>query len=230
MSVFDGVALPKTIYEVDSKYNGKISVIQVGKTRKLSVDNTVQSINWDSPSAGKTCWGDMVELLKLEVTDMASVMVLGLGGGTVAHLISKAFPQAIIVSVEIDPAMVDIANRFFGVDKIPNHRVIVDDACRVVVDPDEFELKESTFDALIVDIFCGQTYPDLGDSGNFVSRAVKLVKSGGLVIFNRIYLEEHQDEVNSFIEFIGNYIPNIQTRVVAGKTNSDNILIYGKVS
>ncbi|MBI2620785.1 hypothetical protein HYW61_00995 [candidate division WWE3 bacterium] len=230
MSIFEGVSLPKTVYETESKFNGKISVIQVGKTRKLSVDGVVQSVNWDSQAAKKMYWGVLASLLKERVPDAANIMILGLGGGALQHLVSKLFPRVFMLSVEIDEVIVDIAEKFFDIDKIANHRIIIADACRVVVEPEEYKLKEAFFDALVVDIYCGQKYPELGKSGNFVSRALKLVKPGGIVVFNRIYLEEHQDDVNTFIEFLGAYLNDINTEVVAGKTNSDNILIYGRVA
>ena len=229
MSIFEGVRPPKIIAEFESKYNGKISVIQAGKTIKLSVNSVVQSINWDSESAQKMYWGTLVEILKKETPALSSVLVLGLAGAALQHLISRAFTNASIVSVEIDPVMVEVGKKYFGIDTIANHRIIVDDACRIVVEPEKFGLAEGTFDTLIVDICCGSEYPDLGDTGNFIARSRQLVKSGGLMVFNRIYLDDYQDEVNNFISVISEYVQDVKTEVIAGKTNSDHILIYGRV-
>jgi len=47
MSVFDGIQLPKVIYETDSPYNGHIQVVQIGNTLKIKVDKFEQSISHD---------------------------------------------------------------------------------------------------------------------------------------------------------------------------------------
>jgi spermidine synthase len=156
-------------------------------------------------------------------------MILGLGGGTMAHLLSKTFPDTKITSVEIDPVMVGIARDYFDIDNIPNHKVLVTDAMRVVVEPDKYDLSNYYFDAAIVDIYNGEKYPDLGKSGNFIAALKKLIKPGGVIIFNRIYLDRHQDEVNTFIEYISGFLSSVKLLVVAGYTNSDNILILGRV-
>ncbi len=229
MNVFEGLQLPKVIYETDSDYNGHIQVVQVGSTRKIKVDKFEQSISHNSPSTSRLVWGKTVDLLQENFQELKSVLILGLGGGTMAHLISEAYPGVAIVSVDIDPVMVDIARKYFGVDDIPNHKIIVEDAMRVVVEPEKFEMKPVSFDALIVDIYVGEKYPDLGKSGNFVAAVKRLVRGGGAVIFNRIYLEHHQDEVNAFVDYISEQFHEVKCMIVAGYTNSDNILIIGKV-
>ncbi len=229
MTVFDGIKIPKVLFETQSKYNGTIQVMQVGSTRKIKVDRVEQSINHEAESCKWLVWGKVIELLKEEEPSLKNVLVLGMGGGTIPHLLAKNFPGVEITSVEIDPVMVDVAKQYFDLDQIPNHRIIIDDALRVVVEPEVFNLAQSSFQALIVDIFIGEKYPDLGSSGNFISAVKKMVTSGGLIIFNRIYVSSHQDEVNTFVEYISNYFKNVKCLIVAGHTNSDNILIYGRV-
>lgn len=229
MSVFDGIQLPKIIFEAESKYNGKIEVWQVGKNKKIKVDHFEQSVSHTSQSVNRLVWGKAVEVLKEQMPDLKSVLVLGLGGGTMAHLISGAFNQPQIVSVDIDPVMIDIARQFFDVDSIPNHRIVEADAMRVVIEPETFDLTEHMFDVVLVDIYQGEKFPDLGKSGNFIAAVKKMVRPGGLVIFNRIYLESHQDDVNIFIDYVGDFLHDVTCSVVAGYTNSDNVLIYGRV-
>ena len=103
-----------------------------------------------------------------------------------AHLLSREFKDVNIISVEIDPVMVDVARKYFDVDNIPNHKVLVTDAMRVVVEPDKYDISRHSQDAIIVDIYNGEKYPDLGKSGNFIAALKKLVSPGGVIIFNRI--------------------------------------------
>ena len=55
-----------------------------------------------------------------------------------------------------------------------------------------------------------------------------MLREDGLIIFNRIYLEVHQDEVDLFVESLGEFYKDVDTLTIAGKTNSDNILIFGR--
>lgn len=229
MNIFDGIQLPKIIFEQESKYNGRVQVWEIGNTRKIKVDKIDQSLSHTSASASRLVWGKVVEVLEETKAETTNVLILGLGGGTMAHLISEKFKPQNITSVEIDPLMLEIAKKYFQLDEIPNHRVILDDALRVVIEPEEFDLQPQSFNVVIVDIFQGEKYPDLGKSGNFISAVKKMVRPGGLLIFNRIYLEHHQDEVNIFIEYLSDFLQNVTCTVVAGYTNSDNVLIYGRV-
>jgi len=229
MNIFEGLKMPRVIYNVESELNGRIRVVEVGSTRKIFVGNFIQSINPDSPSCSKLCWGQLVESLKKRVPEMDKVLILGMGGGTISHLISRNYPNTEIISVEYDEVMIDIAKKFFNIDSIPNHRIINDDALRVVIEPENYEISLGSLDVLIVDIFNGDKFPDLGKTGNFITAIKKLVKPGGFLVFNRIYKEEYQEDVKIFIENLGNYIKDIESEVVAGYTNSDNIIIFGRV-
>ncbi len=230
MSVFDGIKLPEVIFETSSKYNKSIKVLKVKDVLKLSVNNFVQSLSKNSKAAPRLCWGQAVDIIKeeSEEVEVENILVLGLGGGTMQHMLRREFTDAYIVSVEIDPVIVDIAREYFDLDSLENHRVIVEDALRFVVEPAEHGFKENFFDVVVVDTILGDEFPDLAKSGNFLNAVKKLLVPGGLVLFNRIYLEDYQESANIFVDYVGNFFEGVNTKVVAGYTNSDNILIYGR--
>ncbi len=229
MSIFKGLEMPRVIYETESELNGRIRVVDVGKTRRIFVENAVQSINPDSPACPNIYWGQLVNSLKERLPEISKVLILGMGGGTIAHLISRNYPNAEIISVEYDEAMIDIAKKFFDIDSVPNHKIINDDALRVVIEPENYGIDLGSLDVLIVDILNGEKFPDLGKTGNFITATKRLVKPGGFLVFNRVYTEEYQEEVNIFIDNLEKYIESVESEVVAGYTNSDNITIFGKV-
>ncbi len=225
---FQGLVIPKVIYSAQSKFSGQVDVIKVGETLKIRVDTIDQSLSANSPSARRLVWGRVIDVLKQNQPELKNILILGLGGATVQHFISQDFPQTEIVSVDIDPVMKDIAQKYFDLDKIPNHRVIIDDACRVIIEPENYNLENEKFEVVFVDIYIGQNYPELGKSGNFIEAVKRMAVPGGLIIINRIYTKNHQDDVNDFIDFLEDFLHDIQTYVVAGYTNSDNVLIYGR--
>lgn len=229
MSIFSELKPPELVYEGSSKYNPDIKIIKVGKTLRLTVDGYIQSVNYDSPACPKLFTGKAVDLVRREVPDADDFLVLGLGGGAMQKLISMRFKDPEIVSVDIDPQMVEIAKEFYNIDSIPNHRIIVNDALRVVIEPDENDLEEGNFDVAIVDIFVGDSSPDLIKTGNFIAHLKRLVESNGLIVFNRNYTLEFQEGANNFVDYLEGHLKNVKTEVVAGYSNSDNILIYGRV-
>jgi spermidine synthase len=56
------------------------------------------------------------------------VLIVGLGGGSMVHFLKKFDPELKVDVVEIDPAVVDIARRFFGVTTGGNVKIITADA------------------------------------------------------------------------------------------------------
>ena len=219
----------QVIFSTQSDINGKIDVVEIGSTRKLRVENIDQSMSWNAPNAKRLVWGQAVKIICEEEPDLKRVLILGLGGATVQHMLSRQLPEAKIYSVDVDPTMVDVARNYFDVDSIKNHKVILADACRLIIEPEKYDLQKQMFNAVYIDIFVGSRYPDLGKSGNFVANVLKMAMPGGLIMFNRSYLTDHQDEVNNFVDFVEGFLKDVETKVVAGYTNSDNILIYGRV-
>lgn len=226
---FEDLKFPKLLYKSTSDYNERIEVYQVGQTRRLSVNNVVQSISANAPSVNNRVWGKVVELVKEHRPNAKDILMFGLGGGTMAHLFEQELPEARLTIVEIDKVMVEVAKKFFEIDTIPNLSVITADALRVVSEPEKFNLVKDSFDVVIVDIYCGEEYPDLGKHGTFFNGIKWFLRPGGLVVFNRIYMEHHQSEVDIFADILGEVFNEVGTSTVAGRSNSDNILIYGEV-
>lgn len=56
-----------------------------------------------------------------------NILIIGLGGGTLPTALAKLLPDATIDSVEIDPAVVRVAQNYFGYQTGPKQRVFVQD-------------------------------------------------------------------------------------------------------
>jgi spermidine synthase/uncharacterized membrane protein len=63
---------------------------------------------------------------RISVSDMTSLAIVGLAAGTTARQASAVFPHISIDGFEIDPVIVDVGNRYFGMD-LPNLNVYVQD-------------------------------------------------------------------------------------------------------
>lgn len=114
--MLDGL-FPKVVCRGNSEFNKDIKVIKVGKTTKLMVDGIVQSINNDSRFAKRKVWGQVVKIISKEKPGAQRILLLGMGGGTMVHMLNKAFSNLDITSVGIDQVIVDLAYKYFGMDQ-----------------------------------------------------------------------------------------------------------------
>jgi spermidine synthase len=82
------------------------------------------------------------------IRNFEKILVLGVAGGSVIKtLVDEIKFKGNITGVEIDTNVIDIANRYFELDKIQNLEIVIDDAF-------EFVLKTKLkYDLIIIDIF-----------------------------------------------------------------------------
>jgi len=158
--------------------------VRVGRGgRSLRIDGTFAS--WYSPGTRPTgsVWDALAApLLLLPPARRRSVLVLGLGGGSVARLVRTIAPRARIVGVEVDPEVVAAARRWFDLDEL-GIEVVPGDAHAYL------RRARRRFDAIIEDVFVGRGRalhkPDwLPDPG--LALAGSRLAPGGLLISNAI--------------------------------------------
>lgn len=131
-----------------------------------------------------------------------SVLVLGVAGGSVIKtLVDEIKFSGKITGVEIDPAIVDLANTYFQLSAIPNLEIVVDDAF-------EFVLKTKLqYDLIIIDIFQDTTMPNFLFEDFFINRINALLHTNGFILFNTMVINS-KDEARNLAyknKFNGNY-------------------------
>ena len=83
-----------------------------------------------------------------------------------------------ITGIEIDAETINLANKYFGLDKIENLPVIITDAGKFVAETRE------TYDLIIIDIFEDIIIPDFLFENTFITNVLDLLNIDGFVIFN----------------------------------------------
>lgn len=150
-----------------------------------------------------------------------SVLILGLGGGTVARQLKRFIPDVRIVGVEIDPGVVDVARRHLHLD----------DSIEVHVEDAYAFLKNGTerFDAVIDDLFLtGDT--DVVRSrvtdGDTLALVRSRVADGGVVVANLITDKGEHAKVRaaSRAGFLNAFA---STRIVTPPRGLNEILVGG---
>lgn len=106
------------------------------------------------------------------------VLMIGLGGGAISTYIGLFMPQVSIDTIEIDPAVIAAAKKYFGLRETPRVRYIAGDG-RVM-------LKRSAekYDIIFVDAFRGGYIPFHLLTQEFYSLLKERLAPGGAVAFN----------------------------------------------
>ncbi|HWK55150.1 MAG TPA: fused MFS/spermidine synthase [Hyphomicrobiales bacterium] len=121
-----------------------------------------------------------------------SILIIGLGGGTLVHTYATLFPEARITIAEIDEAVVRVAEEYFDYQDTPLiHTEAVD--ARVFIK--RAGLRGEKYDLVILDAFNGEYIPEHLMTAEFLEEVKQLLPENGMVIANtfstsRLYAAE----------------------------------------
>ena len=124
----------------------------------------------------------------------ADILVVGLGGGTLPTALGELLPNALIDVVEIDAAVLAVAEDYFGFAASERLRVTVRDA-RVFV---KRQLRgERRYDLIMLDAYSGDYIPEHLMTAEFLQEARALLTSDGVLAantFSTSRLYDHESE------------------------------------
>jgi len=221
---------PNTLYQTSSELSGDISVVQKGKERQLLVNNVRQSINWDAPGIEDRYWGVVSQTaLRLgKLSAESNVLLLGLGGGTVAQLLSREVSGIEIDGVEVDSKIVDIAENFFGLEQISSLRVLNCDGLDLVSFPTKHDIQNKSYDFILSDVYCGGKFPKEFAQENFIEAVYKLLSADGLAIFNRAFTWDNKKDLRTFAERIRTVFGNLEQKKIPVSRGIGNLLLIAR--
>ena len=142
----------------------------------------------------------------LLVPDPQTILVIGLGGGVLPTAFAELLPDARIDVVEIDPVVVEVAERFFGFQATERVRVSVSDA-RVFTR--RARTRERRYDLVVLDAFGSEYIPEHLMTVEYFRETRALLTARGVVAANTFKdsgLRDHESETwfqafGPFIEF-----------------------------
>lgn len=148
----------------------------------------------------------------------SSILVIGLGGGTLPSALQKLLPQASIETVEIDPSVVAVARRFFGFSPDANDTVTIEDG-RVFVKRAQRQGKR--YDLVILDAFDQFYIPEHMLTREYLLEVRALLKPDGVLAANtfsssRLYDAESATYASAFGRF---YNLKKNNRVILAKND-----------
>ncbi|OGY22902.1 MAG: hypothetical protein A2172_03110 [Candidatus Woykebacteria bacterium RBG_13_40_15] len=214
MSIWD-----KILFKDRSEISGEIKVAENSGIRRLIIGGFTQSQSLRSDGCtGQPCWDRMIPE-DISLREDSRVLILGLGAGTVAKMLTRRFGPIAIDGVEIDPEVIKIAKNYFSLNE-PNVNIIIDDAIKFV--------KEARFkyDLICIDLFMSNRAPPGVETDEFFSSVKNLLKDGGRVTINKIF--KGKQELEDYENFINSIFSKVSFFIVRGSRTLDNVIVVAE--
>jgi spermidine synthase len=106
------------------------------------------------------------------------MLIIGLGGGSMAKFLHRRFPQAHIDAVELDPMVVDVARRYFDLVEDERLRVHVGDGRAFI------EKSAQRYDIIFLDAFGPDSIPRTLTTREFLEAVRNHLSQDGVVAAN----------------------------------------------
>lgn len=187
-------------------------IIDDGETRQLlfGLDFIQSSMRIDEPYALDFAYTRKMMAFLLFVPDPGHVLMVGLGGGSLAKFCHRHLPRARLTVVEVDPDVIALRGEF-GIPDDPRLAIVQADAA------DYLPAAEGDTDVLLLDGFdCNGIAPAFLSRG-FYRMARRRLRPGGLLVANfagpRKYWSRHLAFLNEAFD------GQVQLGTVAGGDN-----------
>ena len=168
------------LYEIESM-GIPIQVIDKTDVRHLRFGNSIRqsSINKKSPFKLQTKYTrDMAKVFDHYRDIPETILVLGLGAGTIPSYLYHRFPKTKIYVIEILPELKEIASDYFSMPRNERLEIVIGDAYDYIMET------QIQFDLIFMDVFGKNTIPKKFSTEKFYIGLSKLTSSAGYVAFN----------------------------------------------
>lgn len=168
---------PVKIFQTPSEINENLEVTWNNGHLVLDSKNT----NFSFGSLEKVMRIGLKQIEKKQLKKYQSALVLGVAGGSVIHLLRNEFEfTGKITGVELDSKIIEIANKYFNLNKIKNLEIKIQDAQEFIFASSE------KYDLIVIDIFQDKIMPDFLFEEKFSSQLNKILSENGSILFNTI--------------------------------------------
>mgnify|MGYP001601230053 FL=1 len=179
----------KVLEERESKNNGHLKVVKTfGMGTYIQAGGLTQS-----GGIVESIWKSTLKQIRNKNEEIRDILILGLGGGTLAKLLRKKYPNAKITGIEIDPIMIELGKKYLDLDKY-NIDIKIQDAFKFL------EKNTKKYDLIIVDTYLGDKVVEIAGFNPAVARTI---------IFNRLYYGDKRPDTVRF----GNNLEKIFKKV-----------------
>ena len=182
----------KVVYQVKTPFN-HIQVVEKKSRRYLIFKDTTKLFNIRIPEAvyqsfidldntDSTPWSyaEYFYLSWVFNPGLQDVLMIGLGGGAIPKLFLRDHPEVRFTTVEIDPAVAEVAYKYFNLPQDSRNQVIIADGRKYI------QKCGDTFDLIIMDAFFAQSVPHQLYTREFFAEAKDRLNKRGIFAINLI--------------------------------------------
>ncbi|MBA2285022.1 MAG: fused MFS/spermidine synthase [Ktedonobacteraceae bacterium] len=215
-------AIPNLIYEQESLYNYIQVTQQPDGTRELILNEgqAIHSIYYANPDTVLTGWYWDYFLAapyfnaNFAPQHLHRVGIIGLAAGTIAHQFTKVYGPVPIDGVEIDPAIVSVGQKYFGMTE-PNLHVTIQDGRTFI------ETTHERYDVVAIDAFQQPYIPFQLTTREFFTSIRAHLSSTGVVTLNTAHTTTDYRLVHAFINTMSQVFPSVYVFNVPGTFNTE---------
>lgn len=149
------------------------------RTLHLNSDTVQSAMRIDRPDALELSYTRAMMAFLLFRAPPSRLVLIGLGGGSLAKFIYRLMPETRTTAVEIDAEIIDVARVYFGLPAQAGRlRTVVADGAEFV------EAQIATVDSLLVDAYDGDSLAASFASESFFRAARRALAVGGVFAIN----------------------------------------------
>ena len=195
---------------IKSNFSGTLEITTKNGKKHLNTKNTNYS------------YGALQMILKfgldkIDLKKVNSILLLGLGGGSVIQTLRDDFKyQKHITAVDIDPIIIDIAKTEFNIKNSSVLKIICQDALQYV------NQNTQQFDLIIIDLFIDIHVPKQFLELSFWEDIIKSKSTNGVILFNGSLEKEKSQDLKKVITFLQSKVYKV---VIYDKINEVNTVV-----
>jgi spermidine synthase len=162
-----------------------IEVVDEGGLRTLSFNGSHETrMHRDNPLQGHFEYTEYFHMPWLWNTNIKRVLMIGLGGGSTQRAYQHYYTNVMVDTVELDPAVVNVAKTYFHVTETPTHRIHLQDG-RVFL-----RRTTNVYDVILMDAYSttryGSSIPPHLTTKEFFTLARNHLTTNGVMAYNII--------------------------------------------
>ncbi|WP_371376436.1 spermidine synthase [Thalassotalea aquiviva] len=144
-----------------------------------------------------------------------SVLIIGLGGGTLSNTLLRLYPDITIDNVEIDPAIIRVAKEYFDFKQSKKVKAIAQDG-RIFIKRAMRQNKQ--YDLIILDAFNGEYIPEHLLTKEFLQETDSLLSAQGVLVANTFSTSElFHHETATYHHVFGDFYSLINPKVFGNR-------------
>ena len=191
---FFSFLVPINIYKQKSLISKSIEITWANGELVLDTENT----NYSYGSLQRILRKGLFFISFEKIKSMQEILILGVAGGSVIKTLRNEIGyNGKITGVEIDAEIIEIANKYFELNKTENLDIIIDNAAKFV------HKTSKKYELIIIDIFQDNVMPEFLFEEKFIQSVTRILNKNGIILFNTMILNKENESRN--LEFISKF-------------------------